>query len=478
MRRSFLLLLTTFCCYLSGISQARTVTPLQYGLREAQNDIERYEVLLRCHKDAVLNGYSISYKGIDSIRIELPRNYSSIPLTNNVDFSGVTIKVENKQKDGFLFDMRAEVSYITLTCKEIDAGLFDNHEELRAGQFMLIIEDDKPWCIRKSGTPLIRKDIILVEDGKAMNKPTMGYSSSSSKPIVKYRKIDNKKKCIKNLIFIRTSSSTRKTYCFEIENQYNIVVSNITITTPQTTELYGDAAIHLDNCAEVTLNDICVNGTYSKTDKFGYGVGMVNIFRLVVNRMYARCNWGVFGSQSLNNVILKNCDINRFDIHCYGRDVKAEKCKFSGLYNQLSSVYGTVMFNKCEFVDFIPLLIESSYNAYTPFDLIWKDCVFHLDEKHNYILTLFGVPAAYNERPELRRKSLPNITMMNCKVFMTETTNEWILVKTGGLYYKEPLDYITSISIKNIKTIGNNTAKFKLFSEEVKTSNKVNIRIY
>ena len=183
MRQSFLLLLTTFCCYLSCICQARTVNPLQYGLREAQNDIERYEVLLRCHRDAVLNGYRISYKGIDSIRIELPRNYSSIPLTNNVDFSGVTIKVENKQKDGFLFDMKAEVSDITLTCKEIDTGLFDNHEELHTGKFMLIIEDEEPWCIRKSGTPLRRKDIVLVKDGRAMNKPTMGYSSSSSKPL-------------------------------------------------------------------------------------------------------------------------------------------------------------------------------------------------------------------------------------------------------------------------------------------------------
>ncbi len=477
MRRSSRLLFAIFCCLLSGICHARTVNPLQYGLREARNSIERYEVLLRCHKDAVLNGYNISYKRIDSIRIELPRNYSSIPLTDNVDFSGVTIIVENRQKDGFLFDMRAEVTDITLTGKVIDSGLFVNYKELSRGMYMLIIEDKEPWSIRKSGTPFIRKDIILVKDGKAMNKPTMGYSSSISKPITKYRKIDNKKRYIKNLNFIRTSSSTRKTYCFEIENQHNVVVSNISITTPQNTDLYGDAAMHLDNCADVTLNNIRVNGTYSKTDKFGYGVGMVNIYKLALNKMYARCDWGVLGSQSLNNVVLKDCDINRFDIHCYGRDIRAEKCKFSGLYNQLSSVYGTVMFNKCEFVDFIPLLIESSYNAYTPFELIWKDCVFHLDERHNYILTLFGVPAVINERPELSRKSLPNITMNNCEVFLTETTKEWILVKTGGLHYKEPLDYITDIYIKNLKTRGSNSAEFKLFSEDVVTTNNVNIQI-
>lgn len=477
MRQSFLLLLTTFCCYLSCICQARTVNPLQYGLREAQNDIERYEVLLRCHRDAVLNGYSISYKGIDSIRIELPRNYSSIPLTNNVDFSGVTIKVENKQKDGFLFDMKAEVSDITLTCKEIDTGLFDNHEELHTGKFMLIIEDEELWCIRKSGTPLIRKDIILIKDGKAMNMPSMVYSSSRSKPIAKYRKIDNKKKCIKDLIFIRTSSSTRKTYCFEIENQYKIVVSNISITTPQTTDLYGDAAIYLDNCAEVTLNDIRINGTYSKTDKFGYGVGMVNIYRLTIKKMYARCNWGVFGSQSINSVVLKDCDINRFDIHCYGRDVKAVRCKFSNLYNQFSSVFGTISFEKCEFTNFIPFLIESSYNAYTPFDVKWKDCTFNLDDKHNYIMTLFGVPEQYNERPELRRKCLPNISITNCKVKLADNMNKWYLIHTGGVKYKDTFDYISEITLKGVKVYNSKGKDFELSTEKLKYSNSVNTEI-
>ena len=225
------------------------------------------------------------------------------------------------------------------------------------------------------------------------------------------------------------------------------------------------------------MNDICVNGTYSRTDKFGYGVGMVNIYRLTIKKMYARCNWGVFGSQSINNVVLKDCDINRFDIHCYGRDVKAVKCKFSNLYNQFSSVFGSISFEKCEFTNFIPFLIESSYNAYTPFDVKWKDCTFNLDDKHNYIMTLFGVPEQYNERPELRRKCLPNISITNCKVKLADNMNKWYLIHTGGVKYMDTFDYISEISLKGVKVYNSKGKDFELSTEKLKYSNSVNTEI-
>lgn len=463
---------------MSVFVEARTVNPLQYGLKEASNGYERYDALLRCHRDAQKYGYNISYKGIDTIKIEIPWQFLSIPLTNKVDFSGVTIITDNKTKDCALFELKSEVIPITVSGFDIDRGYYKNYEELKSGKYLLIIEDTEPWCIRRrSGDKVFRKDVVVVKNGIADNHPIMTYGTSSSNPVAYYRRIDRKKKIIKNLNFVRSDSSTHKVFCLKVYNQYNIELRNITITTPDNTALYGDAAIHFDNCALVTLNDIRINGTYSQVDKFGYGVGMVNIYGLKVNRMYSRCNWGVFGTQSLNEVLLKDCDINRFDIHCYGRDVRAENCRFTRLYNQISSVYGKVSFRNCFFQDFTPLLIESSYNAYTPFDLEFKDCVFYLDDKHNFILTLFGVPEPYNDRPELRRKCLPNISMEDCTVYLPDSLNKWMLVKTGGVYYKESFDYISEIGIKNIKTVGNSSTAFDLFSEDVKTSVNVKVRM-
>jgi len=473
------------CCFLcaivlsvSNVAYTQSLNPLQFGLEDATNGTERYEVLLRCHQTAQEKGATINYKGIDTIQIEIPKNNIPIPLTDNVDFYGVTIVVENKQKNLPLFEMKDDMISIEVDGYGVDNGNFKRYDKLKEGISLLIVEDGNPWCIRQGyDTKVFRKDVIVVKSGTALNKPIISYSSPQSNPIVRFRKVDNTKKTIKNLNFVRAPESTFITYCFRIENQYNIRLNNILISTPLVTSIYGDAAIQLENCANVSLNDITILGTYSQEDKFGYGLSLENVYNLKVNNLYARSKWGIFGSNCLQKISLKKCDLNRFDIHCYGRDLKAVRCKFSGLYNQVSSVFGTVLFNKCEFENFIPLLIESSYNAYTAFDLVFKNCMFHLDDKHNYIMTLFGVPEVNNERPELKRKSLPNITMKDCTVSLSEGLESWELVKTGGVYYKDKFDYISSIDIKGLKTLGNKEVVFKLFSESIKTTDSINVKI-
>ena len=42
-----------------SLSAKKGVTPLDYGLLTAKNGIERYGILLKCHQDAVKNGYDL-----------------------------------------------------------------------------------------------------------------------------------------------------------------------------------------------------------------------------------------------------------------------------------------------------------------------------------------------------------------------------------------------------------------------------------
>ena len=50
------------------------MTPLDFGVLEAKNGFERYDALLRCHQFAVQTGAAVSYKGIDSLYLEIPHN--------------------------------------------------------------------------------------------------------------------------------------------------------------------------------------------------------------------------------------------------------------------------------------------------------------------------------------------------------------------------------------------------------------------
>lgn len=461
--------------YIIAVAIPKVISPKDYGLNDAKNGVERYYVLLRCHKDALSKGYGVSYKSIKEIDIEIPKSPESIPLSSYTDFANVEMRVTNNQKMMFLYSLKKKMETIKIAPKDIDKGEFSSYSEINNGTYLVVIEDEKYWSDRLNYENLeaYRKDVMLIKKGKTKCRPVLSYNSSSTKCMTKYCQVDNSKKVIKNLKFIRTPQSTNKTFLLSIENEYKIVLSNISIITPDNDKEYADFAIHIQNCVDLSLNDISIYGTYSLPRKVGYGVYLNNIYNLKVNRMYARSNWGVFGTHNLQKVILKDCDINRFDIHCYGRDVKAVRCKFSNLYNQFSSVFGTISFEKCEFTNFIPFLIESSYNAYTPFDVKWKDCTFNLDDKHNYIMTLFGVPEQYNERPELRRKCLPNISITNCKVKLADNMNKWYLIHTGGVKYKDTFDYISEITLKGVKVYNNKGKDFELSTEKLKYTNPV-----
>lgn len=473
-----ILTVSLFCVFPAIASAQPEVNPLDYGLRKAKNGVETYYVLLKCHQDAVTKNCGVSYAGIKNLTIEIPKDAVSIPLTSYTDFSGVTMEVKNRRKDLELFKITRKMRPMkSIRGEDIDRGDFSAYTGLNKGEKMLIIEDENPWVANRKGYGYgaIRRDIVLVSEGKALNKPIIGYGTPSTKPKGRYCDVGEDKLVIKNLLFKRTSSSTCKTMLVDIRNYCNVAISNITTITPDDLNQSGDAIIRIRDCANVSLDDISIQGTYSHIRKAGYGLSMNNIYNLKVNRMYARAKWGVFGTNNMNTVLLRDCDINRFDIHCYGRDISSEKCKYSGLYNQFSSVYGTVSFYKCTFTDFTPVLMEPSYNAYSPYDIVFKDCTFNLTKRRNFIFTFSGLSNASNSRPELRKKCMPNIVMEDCNVNLAENIKTWYLVWTGKVDYKGTLDYASTVSLRNVKVKG--SAAFRLGTEKIKTARHLNVFI-
>lgn len=457
----------------------QVLNPKDYGLYDAQNGLERFSVLMRCHTDAIKKNASVSYKGIEEIELEVPYKAQCIPLPDITDFAGVKIVVNNTDRDYVLFRMTDEVKEIELTGNEIDYGDFRRKPELRRGLKLLFLEDQNPWVKERlgyQGGGVNRKDILILKNGKAQNAPVMPYDNENTAPKAWSCDVTKRKKVVKNLNFVRTETSTAKTLPILIEYQYNVELSNIETTTPQNTNLVSDCGIMIYNCAKIEINDVRINGTYSKENKSGSGMRLINVYDVEINGMYARSAWGVFGNHSVNTVLLKDCDINRFDIHCYGRDVTAIGCTFTKMYNQFSSFYGTLTYRNCRFSDFIPVLIESSYNAYTPFECVMEGCTLSFTKDRNYVLTLFRVPEPINPRKELREKCIPNITIRNCSVQLAADVNEWYLIKTHGLKFKGEMDNLSEIDIQGLSVKGGDNASLKIFSEEVPLKRELQIR--
>ncbi|MDE7431243.1 MAG: hypothetical protein K2N34_04935, partial [Lachnospiraceae bacterium] len=362
-----------------------------------------------------------------------PKTATSIPIPDIIDFKNVVFIVNNKQKNFSLFELSQELVPI-----EIDKDIFIKSDYSKINSFehkkvILVISDKNPWVKERKGYdyPHIRKDILVISNGRALNTTIQSYNNKESEPVFSYRDVTGDSIVISNLTLYRTDKSTHKTFCLTIRNANNITIKNITIFTPDS-YLFGDAIFTINNSTNVLMDQIYINGTYSQNDKYGYGISMNNVFNSTFTDLYGIANWGIFGNNNINTVKLKNCDINRFDIHCYGKDVSCTNTFFRNLYNQFSSFYGELIFDKCFFSYFVPVLIDGSYSAYTSFDIKFNQCNIQVNPNRPYLINMMNSKHLIdNIRPELSRMEWPNLYINNVNIDSPSDTTDYFLYHTS-----------------------------------------------
>ena len=456
-----------FALLLGHLANARTVYVKDYRLEKAISGDERFELIRAAHEKAVKIGAVISYKGLSRLDIEIPRGAKSIPLPFETDFASVEIVVKNTEVPNFsLFVLSHELNKVTVMKGQISSGKYKDVPELRRGKKILVIEDETPWVTNRKGYSYgaARRDILYLRNGTAQGNVVATYNNPQSSPKCYYRDVRGQKTRIRNLIFTRTSDSEQITTLFGIKNQNDVAIENITINTPES-DLYGDSAIGIQNVTNLKMSDVTINGTYSQEKKFGYGISMNNVWNVRFTRLNADGKWGVFGTNNVNFVIIEDSDINRFDIHCYGRDVFCYRTTFRNLYNQFSSIYGKVVFEGCEFIDFIPVLFEYSYAAYTPFDLVLRNCKIVAKGSHPYLIAAGNAVASPDgAREELSETSWPNVTIEDVEVTLPPGQRDWMLFKLSS----KP-----TVSVKNISYVNANGLKINGYASDgtVKFSN-------
>lgn len=452
---SFALSLLLFACssMQKGGVAGRELSPYDFGLSSAKNGIDRYNVIYKTHSAAIAAGVSVSYKGITSLDLEVPPNAKSIPLSMKNDFNGVSFNVENSQKDFFLFEYQPKAAVITVSKRDIDKGSFINYPVLARGRHLLVISDNNPWVGQREGYSYghTRKDILLLNNGKSLNKTVMPYDNEGSSPSCKYYSLPQGPMQIKGLTLNRTKTSRKRTYLCSIQGMDDVQLSSITINTPPNVG-QDDMAIRINDCTNVVFEDVSINGTYSRTDHSGYGVSMNNIWNFHVSRMVGKGDWGIFGTNNINNATFEDSEINRFDVHCYGRDIGFNNVVFRDKYNQFASVYGTIRFDKCTFISFCPVLNGTSYNAYVGFDLIMNDCVFNATKGKAILIDEGRLDNTINSRKELAERCLPNVTINNLTVNLADdVTDVYLFYFRTKDSFKRDLGYLDNISVSDIK---------------------------
>ena len=409
---------------------AQTVTPFQYGLTEAQDPVDVYRVLLRTHQAADSCGCSVSYTGIDTLRIAVPPEAQSIPLQVNNDFGGTVFVVTNNTSNIFLFrytrpSYSIPVGDTLVLCRAIDSGNFKGIPMLAEGDWLLHIVDSTPWvdCRRGYQYGHYREDIMRVRDGISHDTTAMPYNAGGSRPSLWARRldsIDTTPFTFTNITLMREPSSTNATYLLQLDNLSQATLRNIVVVTPRSNVLAGDdAIIYICNSTNVVIDSLTIWGTYSRTNHSGYGLLLGNLRNTRIRRLKSLTDWGVFGTNNMTETTIEYSEFNRFDIHCYGRNVTFDHCLQRNGFNQFSSVFGDVAFRSCTFDNFTPVYIEDTYNAYTNFVLTMDSCQWRPTAKRGAIFVGGRIDSPLNSREELQTPAFPDIIINNLDIYST-----------------------------------------------------------
>ncbi len=451
-----LILLLVLCssCAVSGKHiRKQSISPIDMGLNKAQTGEERYNVLLLTHKMALQNGLYVDYSGITKIDLIIPKGAESIPLGAYNDFAGVVLNVTNNNQDLFLFTYANKSESVDVSNLEIDKGVFRRIPQLKKGERLLAIEDQTPWIDNRKGYSYghYRRDIMLLKKGKAQNKTVMPYGNNISKPICRLYELKDEVVTFSNITLNRSDNSTKKTFLCFFRGLDNLLLKSVVLNTPQN-DMVNDVAIQVLDATNVRFEDVRINGTYSKSNHSGYGISMNNIWNFYAYHLYGNGKWGVFGNNNINVATLEDCEINRFDIHCYGRDVTFSNVKFFKWYNQFSSVFGDIRFNDCVFKSFTPVLYEPSYNAINEHRISFNNCTFYADIDHNSLIKVGAINTERNSRPELNKKCWPQLFVENLKVISTSwKVSDLFLFNTSTVEKGAMLDTLAPIVINGIE---------------------------
>lgn len=496
-----------FCifCYIALPVLSRPQLVIPKTELQGKSGKELFEVLQKWHSDAYRTDAELIYPENMVLEIEVPSEAKSIRLSPYTDFNGCRIIVENKFINNYiLFSLsnKKNERQVKVNCNQINSGDYSSLTQLKSGLKLMRVKDKNAWTHRapeEGDYDIFRQDIILIKDGMAQNMPITDYNEETSNPECYYIDVNEEQKVVCNLAFERSANSTQRTRLLHITLQNNVMIKNVKISTPYVPQdtnnsLYKeDYCIRVMNSANIYFEDVMVRGTYSTAKTWGYAVNLENVVNSHFLRFDAEAHWGVFGNNNANTVTLTDCRINRFDLHCYGRDVTCIGCVFdnkiddshpdqvycqANVLNAFGSMYGTLRYEECHFVKSRPVTLRSYYNAFTAFDVVFKGCVFEIPPSYPCFITTGLLDVVENKRKELRGKCWPNISMNDCKVIVPEN------MKTLYLFYAlrdskttPEIGNLSLLDLRNVKIESPlSTLPFKVSNVNIKTTNRLKIK--
>ena len=432
-----------------------TVSPFDYGLREATTGEARYEAIYNAHCAAVALGLPLDYSGVGTVELTVSSGSKPIPLPPCTDFKGAVFKVSNTAKKCFLFSLEKVFSRVAVSGAQIDAADYSGVPALSGGLHLLRILDDQHWVNDREGFdhPADRADVVLVRDGVGSNGPVASYDTPATRINAEYCEADDTQKTFCNVSLVRDAASTQIVNLLSVRGINNLYLGNVRVETPSGTGIYDDTAIDIRHCTNLTCEDVTFDGLYCDAHETGYGLSINNTWNAVFRRIHSHNLWAAFGCNNMQDSYLEDSDVERFDIHCYGRNITVRNSTLTGKGIPCSSIFGTVLCEHVTFSDCFSYSMRTEYNAFTPFDIVLRDCELISGSQHG-LVNMGKVDAKINPRPELAKKNWPNLEVDGMTVRLVAGASFFSLFHLSDTQkYPEPLGHVSSIKVKDLNYV-------------------------
>ena len=189
--------------------------------------------------------------------------------------------------------------------------------------------------------------------------------------------------------------------------------------------------------------------------------------KLTIENITCSSEWGNFGCNNINGVVIRDSIINRWDTHCYSKNALFENCRFYDFYTQYSYHVGYIYYRNCELKNYRPFLNDSSFNINKNVQLILEGCVLHDCEK---LVSNYVTPADVVRRKLIATDELADLYVKNCvfnnvrDAYLYPFNNHTVIPSNRGTIRFENCKFLGE---RNVIQFSNTTRSLDIYFDNV-----------
>lgn len=349
------------------------------------------------------------------------------------DFNNVTIYSHSTTLSQYLF-LVDEYDVELTDYKKLSLAAQDEFFTFKQG--VMVVDDLTPLYTRVSnGVNYYRRDMILVQNNEMCTAPIMDYDDDPDTDArIKFMSVTHGGFKFCNLRYDRTGSEEMSpllwvNYCYKPE------VYNVTIDSdhPEFKGYCESGTLRFEYVFQPYLHDLSLDsclGDVVGTNQAQYNIVIQGATKVVIERVNANAKWHSFGNQSINGAVCRDCILDQWDSHTYGRDYLFENCTFHTDHLGAPEV-GIMKFVHCRFLNSRTGYLSDSDTASFPTHRIFEGCVF--DDHETSLVAVSPIYTPANPRVLLVSEKYPSLTVRDCIINVATYKTTWVMYEVNSV---------------------------------------------